>query len=131
MHLNFNTAFDPTKWPNGIVPSYTSDIDVENRVLTLQFGDGYSQRSPDGLNPRKENWKLVFKNRSRADIQELCKFLDGLDPYERLPSEYFFWTPPTIPHNYQKKYTATKYTLAWVSLDIGTLSVTFEQSFEV
>jgi phage-related protein len=45
------------------------------RVNTIQFGDGYSQRIPDGIHNIDETWRLDFKDRTLFEIDQINDFL--------------------------------------------------------
>lgn len=45
------------------------------RVRAMQFGDGYSQRQPDGLNGIAQEWDVVFRAVSLDAGNELIAFL--------------------------------------------------------
>ncbi|MGL5880260.1 MAG: phage tail protein [Xenococcaceae cyanobacterium] len=47
------------------------------RALMTQFGDGYSQRSPDGLNTLIETHKFSLYAGNQADANVLQDFLDA------------------------------------------------------
>ena len=77
-------ALDEFTWSPrpGMQPS------VAPRVVTAKFGDGYEQRSPDGLNAILRNYQLSFRqNRSEAKLLEQF-FID------RSGVRSFLWTPP-------------------------------------
>jgi len=59
------------------------------RVITAQFGDGYSQRIGDGINRIVREWSLSFNSRSIAQAQEIVAFLEA-----RSGVQAFVWTPP-------------------------------------
>jgi len=72
-------AFEPRR---GLKPK------VKYRVRTLQFGDGYSQRTHDGINSREDAYPLTF-TLPHADIETIKQFIDvraGVVP--------FLWVPP-------------------------------------
>ena len=46
------------------------------RVYSAQFGDGYSQRVGNGINPLDEVFSLNFANRTKADIDQITNFLE-------------------------------------------------------
>jgi len=48
------------------------------RVLSVQFGDGYEMRVRDGINNTPRKWSLSFENRTKADIDNLFDFFNGL-----------------------------------------------------
>lgn len=54
-------------------PLVSSTGKADFRVRELQFGDGYSQRAPDGINTDLRTYSLEF--RGRADyVQEVSNF---------------------------------------------------------
>ena len=50
-------------------------LDEEPRVRQTMFGDGYSQRQADGLNPIAQGWDMQFKAVSREAGDEMIAFL--------------------------------------------------------
>ncbi len=62
--------------------TFTYDIAVQSTgstdddVRTVQFGDGFSQRTPNGLAPRLEHWQ-VSKVGPKASIDTVKAFLDA------------------------------------------------------
>lgn len=48
-----------------------------NRVLTAKFGDGYEQRTLDGINTKNDSFNLSFNNRTAADINLIAAFFDA------------------------------------------------------
>ena len=48
------------------------------RVLKAQFGDGYEMRVRDGINTTPRTFALTFNNRTKADIDNIYDFLNGL-----------------------------------------------------
>lgn len=51
--------------------SFTDAVDV------VKFGDGYEQSKPDGINPRREMWRLVFDGLLQADVDYIEAFAAG------------------------------------------------------
>ena len=47
------------------------------RVLTAQFGDGYSQRLIDGINPLAESINVTFNTRDKAEIDHIISFFES------------------------------------------------------
>lgn len=58
------------------------------RVRKVAFGDGYEQRTQDGINHNKQMWRLAFTRRSDTDIGGVYDFLEA-----RGGVESFDWTP--------------------------------------
>src|SRR5208282_2137365 len=71
--------------------SYTSEVDHAPRVKIAKFGDGYEQRSPDGINnnPRVYNYVGDF---SRSYVSQIEAFLNATAGWQS-----FYWTPPYQP----------------------------------
>ena len=49
---------------------------INPRVLTAKFGDGYEQRIVDGINNLNEEYSLSFKTRTKEEIDDIVAFLD-------------------------------------------------------
>jgi len=50
---------------------------TQHRVLTAQFGDGYSQRVRDGINTKVERFSISFNNRSAEEINLIAAYFDS------------------------------------------------------
>lgn len=61
---------------------------VEFRSTEVQFGDGYSQSTLDGINGRREQWPVSFRG-GESYIQPIRSFLDSHAGWSS-----FLWTPP-------------------------------------
>lgn len=70
-------------------PSKSITKTQKPRVLTAQFGDGYSQRIVNGINPITREWSVAFNSKSVADANAIEAFLEA-----RSGVEGFLWTPP-------------------------------------
>ncbi|NOJ92009.1 hypothetical protein HMI51_03485 [Corallococcus coralloides] len=73
------------------IPDYGAQADAVPRVRKAQFGEGYTQRSGDGLNPVLRRWALQFSNFSKVAADALEAFLRaraGIEAFE-------FVTPDT------------------------------------
>mgnify|MGYP000103047680 CR=1 FL=1 len=71
------------------VPSVNSQMDEEPRVLSSAFGDGYEQRTGDGINKILPKWSLRFDVRSVSEataIRDFFRARGGVYSFE--------WTPP-------------------------------------
>lgn len=85
-----------------------------------QFGDGYSQSVPDGINNKTDTWPLTFTGYS-ADVSPIKAFLDATSG-----STSFYWTPPL---GAQSLFRCTDYTLQPLGGDLYTLAATFTEVF--
>jgi len=102
------------------VPDRNPSGNVSFRVKEAQFGDGYKQSSPDGINHRVESWPLSFTDDSTT-IGTIKAFLDargGFDP--------FTWTNPL---GVSGRYLASQYSITSLGSGVQRLTVTFEQDF--
>lgn len=70
-------------------PSYNSRTNNEPRIREIKFGDGYEQRSSDGINSNLLNFNYVFDKRDEDETLAICHFLD-----QRGGKESFVFTPP-------------------------------------
>jgi phage-related protein len=59
-------------------PSNNWSRDLELRMQTAQFGDGYMQRTLDGINPNKVTFNLNFNGRPSSVILAMDAYLNGL-----------------------------------------------------
>ncbi len=57
-------------------PTSTGGGTIKDVVHRVQFGDGYRQVAPDGINPRSRNYQLTFTG-SKATIDQIVAFLDA------------------------------------------------------
>lgn len=64
------------------------DFDVKYRVIEVQYGDGYTQSSADGINTKDESYQIRVNARERT-AKEIMTFFDNLAGHRS-----FFWTPP-------------------------------------
>jgi len=90
------------------------------RVRKAQFGDGYSQRVPDGINTKVQSWPVSFRGNA-AYTAAIKAFLDV-----RLGATAFLFTPPNNP---QGLYVCESYTEQAMGAGMYTLSATFQQVF--
>lgn len=70
-------------------PSYSAQLNVAPRVRNARFGDGYMQRTADGINTKPRSWGLRFTG-ATSRINAIESFLDGESGVTS-----FDWTPPT------------------------------------
>jgi len=106
--------------------SYEADNGAQNaaepRVLRSQFGDGYEQRSGDGINIRPRAWTLTFSSRTAAEMSPIVAFLEA-----RNGIESFDWTPPSGSAG---KFVCRRWQHTIVRYGVQNLSATFEEVFE-
>lgn len=109
---------DLFNWSHQAEPGGT----ITFKVRKAQFGDGYSQAVPDGINNKSDSWPLTFFG-TGADVQPIVAFLDA-----HAGASSFLWTPP-MPNGVQGLYRCNQYQLTPFGDDWYTLQATFEQAF--
>lgn len=79
-------------------PSYEFTNNNQPKVKTIQFGDGYVQDIPDGINNILINAEYMFNNRDLNETTAILHFLET-----RKGSESFIFIPPA-PRNKIKRF---------------------------
>lgn len=100
------------------VPSYNSNIEVRPAVKKIQFGDGFSQRSMDGVNSILLPFNLVFDKRTDAEARAILHFLEmrkGLS---------FIFVPP-FPWNIKKIFVCESFRHSQIFANNHSISAEF------
>lgn len=66
-------------------PDYGAQQQTQPRVLKAQFGDGYAQRTEDGLHAVLQRWALQFNARRKSEADAIEAFLRarrGVESFE-------------------------------------------------
>ena len=107
---------------------YTADRGFQrkthHRVLTAQFGDGYSQRVRDGINTKNEEFMVSFNNRSASSINLLAKYLDFK------AGENFTFTVTDYDGDTDITVMCDMYDITYVREDTYSLATTFKRVYE-
>lgn len=104
-------------------PSLQSTRGVKTRTLTAQFGDGYSQRSEDGLNAAPRSYQAVWEQLESTDADTIEAFMEG---QTAIP---FLWTPPI--DTIQRKWIATEWTRGYIGGTVVSLTVNLAEVFDL
>lgn len=102
-------------------PRLNATSDTKFRTRTVQFGDGYTQVSGDGLNPRSQEWTLSFTG-SEDYIKAIKDFLDAHGG-----TRAFQWQPPLEDIGL---YRCDSYKPTALGNKKYTLDATFKQAFK-
>jgi phage-related protein len=115
--------------------SFSSSFETTVRMNRTKFGDGYEQRSLDGINNTPLVLNFTFTNRSLEVILEIKKFLEGSDVvYNRTPDEFFYYIPPApfdggnIPT--YRKFVCDKWTLDATQSNNYTINGIWNEVFD-
>jgi phage-related protein len=114
-------AFDVFAPPKNPAPS--SSRPVKPRVNKAQFGDGYSQRSGDGLNASMRTFAAQWPSLLIAHADEIETF------FEAHTVKAFVWTLPT--ESVVRKWTAVDWTRGNARAGVVSLSVNLEEVFDL
>lgn len=61
--------------------SLDSSIEVKYATLSAQFGDGYEQVAPLGINRKSKVWNITYRNMNPANAATILNFLDSVEGY--------------------------------------------------
>lgn len=103
-------------------PSFSTKATKTANLYEAKFGDGYSQRTPMGLNNVVQSWDVAFTNISTALATSIDTFLAGQGG-----SEPFYWTPP---YQAQAKFICKAWRWEPSATDKNTVTATFDQVFD-
>lgn len=135
-------TFQPPLWPS---PGATQKRDM--KILRAEFGDGYSEATPDGLNHVRRTLDLRWDVLETCDRDKIIKFLDdrkGVEPfYFALPGQdqmrYVAQAQPwhgSIGVRHSKDngrhviaWTCDTYTDTAIATDLWQIDATFRQYF--
>ncbi|WP_431854312.1 phage tail protein [Azospirillum sp.] len=102
-------------------PTVGTDIHPEIKLIKADFGDGYRQRAPDGLNHIRYLYQFVWEG-PVAEIDEILLFL-----HERGGTEAFLYTPPG--ESQAKTFVCQEWSKSR-NTPLAKLSVKFTQVFD-
>ena len=73
-------------WSSGFfwLPSFSSNVQNKQSVISSSLGDNYSQRMNTAINSNSLVWELVFENRTDKETRSLANFLQdkcGVIPF--------------------------------------------------
>jgi phage-related protein len=89
------------------------------RVLEAKFGDGYAQRTPDGLNNIDVELSMTFSDRPVAEIESILTFLQA-----HRGSVSFQWAPLDGEFHL---YVCSEWSKDWTADTHWTLNATFNR----
>lgn len=105
-----------------IAPSPGTGFKPEVKLFKAEFGDGYTQRAPNGINHIKETMKLTWQGVEYSDMVAIRDFLEARGGYEP-----FYYQP-------RNRSAPVAWTCeSWSTTDKSPWSITadFEQSFQI
>jgi len=117
------TAAGATRaWPYFFwAPAYNINISHQPRILSIQMGDGYEQRMPDGLNHDILQFQLAFDKRKEKEATAIIHFLAARQGYKA----FYFKTPS--PYGVVKKFVCKDWSSSLVYNDHYSVNATFSE----
>lgn len=107
-----------------VPPSETTVRSVKPKILETQFGDGYTQRTADGLNHIKREVRAVWLNVHALNADAIEAFLEARGGYEP-----FYWTAPD--DDTQRRWACKTWDRQFHPNKRRTLTATFTQDFSL
>ena len=95
-----------------------------SRVLTVDFGDGYNQRTSDGINVIRLSYTISWTNIDTERKNTLQQFLEST-----LGVESFMWQPPDMSTTLL--WTNEFPTITPIAAGIWSVSVVLNQVFDL
>lgn len=114
-------AGEPTFAPS-VNPAFDIEDNRQPRLKKTEFGDGYTQRSRDGLNHDAKAVDLTWKNISVAEGEPIFAFFEA-----RGGDEAFFYDVPFIG---LVKWTAEAYKRNFTDPDTMSIAVSLKECFD-
>lgn len=113
------TTFTPP-----IAPAPGSSRPMKPRTNIAPFGDGYEQRSDDGLNTLREGWTLQWPILTVAQADDIETFFKA-----RGSKEAFWWTAPR--DSTAKKWRIVDWNRTPGNGDTDSIAATITQAFDL
>ena len=104
-------------------PTKASSRKVKPRFLRANLGDGYDQRSGDGIQTIKEEWDVVFEALDTTAANVLVEFFEDLQGYQA-----FTWIP--FRQTEEKKFICDEWSESFYGRSLTTISAHFIQVFD-
>lgn len=102
------------------MPEFEASLQEKPRVNVTKFGDGYEQRTPQGINNNPQKWSLQFSS-SNASFPEILAFLRTHNG-----ATAFDWTNPLEEEGV---YVCREWKLSR-KMGVNVITMDFEQVFE-
>ena len=108
--------------PGNVNISFGSEIKTTYKVLKAQFGDGYAQRSGDGLNKRQGTISVSIINLTVVEARVLTTFFDERGGYR----SFSYQTPDDF---FPRLWVCETHSLNYVDANIRSITATWSEVF--
>ena len=103
------------------IPSYNKSVNHSPKSKTVKFGDGYEQRTQDGINNELLSIDLSFNSRDLYETEAILNFLFRMNGY------LSFIFIGNAPYDSEKLFVCRNYNSSPVFYDNFNVSATFEE----
>ena len=103
-------------------PDFGATKNLQPKVNSISFADGYEQRARNGLNTNPQTWDLSFSNRTDTEAEAIDAFLTARGGYEA-----FDWTPYNESAG---KYVCKEWSKSIDGFNRNSIQATFMQVYE-
>lgn len=104
-------------------PSTGTSDSPEAKVLTADFGDGYVQSGPDGINNIRSVLSLKWEAVTNSEADQIIGFLAG----QRGSDPFFYALPGGSP----VLFTCNKWSRNYRTNNLQSVTATLRQSFNI
>lgn len=109
-----------TTFPTNVIgPSYPVESSSEPRILKVEFGDGYTQEAPDGLNFLLYTFNVNWDAITNAEKAIIKPFIEARGGYQT-----FLWIDPD---GVTRKVKCRTWTFSNIEPGLHSLKATFEE----
>jgi phage-related protein len=112
-------------------PSYSSQLQIKPAVNVIKFGNGYEQRTPDGVNNNLLRFDLLLEGRDKNETRAIAHFL-----HKRKASDSFFCDAP-FPYNfdssqsYPKRFVCEEWNVSYNFYDNYNISIKISETSNI
>lgn len=103
--------------------SYQSHPVHKFRLISTQFGDGYSQDAGDGINSTVDEWTITVPNLTTDQADDLVALLKSA------ANTRLAWTPPTPGATAQRWRCPESVQRTFHTYDVESISFVLRQAF--
>lgn len=127
-NLNNSPTSSPTFWTTNFywTPNYSTSADLTQRKIEIKFGDGYAQRTRDGINTNAIDFNLVFDGRSDKEATAILHFVE-----QKGGVESFVYNNPTIFNKTGLKYIAVDPKWSSSAYNINNITLSLKRDFNI
>ena len=121
-------GFTVTGITDKVVPDKTLTKQSQPKVRTHKFGDGYEQRSVDGINNINESYSLSFTNRAKAEADDIIAFFDT----KAGATAFDFTIPDTNAGGNERtiKVVCDSWSVSFTNNEFHNIQTTFRRVYE-